>query len=103
MAKVIGTCQNCGCELKGGFGAFVIDSPHQDYSHLCYECGGIKREVEEARSQIKLMTIDLVPEGMQVIGLAIGATARARGPLSGIGAGLQQAIGGEVSINVTMP
>ncbi len=105
-------CVVCDKTLKTGMFASYEDLPSLRDATVCRKCSdqiareGSEDEVREARLKqeaisetaktIVMATTDSVPEGMEIIGIARGSTARAKNAISDFGAGLKNVVGGEV-------
>ena len=105
-------CVVCDKTLKTGMFASYEDLPSLRDATVCRKCSdqiareGSEDEVREARLKqeaisetaktMVMATTDSVPEGMEIIGIARGSTARAKNAISDFGAGLKNVVGGEV-------
>lgn len=101
-------CAQCGKEFKSGFFTAHVDQRNLDDPSICNDCNFQKRQksglsLEEASAEIsrlaksmQVISLEAVPEGKEILGLARGSTARSKNAVSDIGASLKNLVGGEV-------
>ena len=60
------------------------------------EAARVEAEAAQLVKSMKVMSLEIVPEGKEIVGLVRGSTARSKNAISDFGASLKNLVGGEV-------
>ena len=107
MSKTLGQCQKCSKTMKEGFFIAPEDTPDRHNKRICAHCGlrksSSERKIDEVEiNKIKLTTVGIIPENMEIMGIVTGSTVRAKNNFKDFGASIQSAFGGEVSVYTSL-